>query len=164
MSKTYDRIEWCFISKMIRRLGFPDDIIFLVTDFISTVTYKPLINREPTSVIIPQRGLRQGDPLSPYLFIICVEGLSKVLNKVVSDGYISSAVVSYGGPCVSHLLFADDSLLFCAADKSESECILKILNNYEAVSGQCVNLDKMGLFSPLILSRLSRIISKAALE
>lgn len=112
MSKAYDKIEWCFIAKMMRRLGFPNDLIGLIIDFISTVTYQLLINGEPTSIITPHRGLRQGDPLSPYLFIICAEGLSTCLRRAVQNGYISGGRASHGGPCVSHMLFADDSLLF----------------------------------------------------
>lgn len=146
MSKAYDRIEWCFVSKMMRKLGFPENLITLVSDFISTVTYQSLINGEPTSVVIPHRGLHQGDPLSSYLFIICAEGLSICLQKAVQNGYISGGVASSGGPRVSHLLFVNDSLLFYAANKTKTDCILGILKRYAMTSGQSVNLDKTGLF------------------
>lgn len=89
MSKAYDWTEWCFVAKMMKRLGFPDGLIELVSGFISTVTYQPSINGEPTSVVVSHPGLRQGELLSPYLFIICAEGLSTCLRKAVQEGHIS---------------------------------------------------------------------------
>lgn len=154
MSKAYDRIEWSFVEKMLQRLGFPARFISTVLDCISTVRYALILNGNPHGQIYPQRSLRQGDLLSPYLFILCVEGLSTALNRAVETGKISGASVSRGGPQISHFLFADDSLLFCAANRSEPDSIFEILHSYEAASGQSVNLDKTGLFfSPNTASR-----------
>ena len=94
---------------------------------------------------MPSRGLRQGDPLSPYLFLFCVEGLTTLLKKVETDGIIR-VVASRGGPCISHLLFADDSFLFCRASVEECQHVNSLLNLYEAALGQKFNTDKTSLF------------------
>lgn len=90
--------------------------------------------------------MRQGDPLSPYLFLFCSEGLACLLKRATRDGVLHGLSVSYRGPQVSHCFFADDSLLFCRATPSDCEVICDILRQYEAVSGQQINLDKTCIF------------------
>ena len=94
----------------------------------------------------PTRGLRQGDPLSPYLFLLCAEGLHGLLHQVAKNELIQGISLSRGGPQLTHLFFADDSLLFCRARRDECETLLNILSQYEAVSGQQINRDKTTLF------------------
>lgn len=142
MSKAYDRIEWGFVQKMLRRLGFDERFIKLIMNCITSVTFSPLINGTPSNVITPERGLRQGDPLSPYIFIICAEALSTAFHRAAQMQHISRMRVSRGGPIVSHLFFADDSLLFCEANNDELERIMEILKRYETASGQEINLYK----------------------
>lgn len=96
--------------------------------------------------IVPQRGLRQGCPLSPYLFIICAQGLSSLLDRAVSKGDIHGVKVCRGAPSVSHLLFADDSFFFLRATNPECEKLKLIFSNYEAASGQAINYNKYGIF------------------
>ena len=78
MSKAYDRVEWIFLEKILLRMGFREDWVALIMECITTVSYSILVNGEPKGLIKPTRGLRQGDPLSPYLFLFCVEGLNAV--------------------------------------------------------------------------------------
>ena len=80
---------------------------------VSTVTYSIKINGIPRRHIIPSRGICQGDPLSPYLFLLCVEGLSTLIQSAVDRGQMEGVKIYRGGPRLSHLFFADDSLIFC---------------------------------------------------
>jgi hypothetical protein len=86
MSKEYDRVVWGFLEKMMRKLGFAEIWIQKIMLCVSSVSYQVRVNGSLTDVIIPERGLRQGDPLSPYLFLICAEAFSSLLNKSEIDG------------------------------------------------------------------------------
>ena len=116
---------------------------------ISTISYYVLINGEAKGNIVPTRGLRQGDPISPYLFLLCAEGLSAMLRKEEEQGKIHGISISRGAPRISHLFFADDSIVFCRASVEESRRILQVLEDYEAKSGQ--KLNKVGEFSKILL-------------
>ena len=88
---------------IIRKLGFNERWISLVLMCISTVSYSVLINGEAKGNIVPSRGLRQGDPISPYLFLLCAEGLSAMLRKEEELGNIQGISVCRGAPQISHL-------------------------------------------------------------
>ena len=91
----------------------------LVLECISTVSYSILVNGEPRGDISPSRGLRQGDPLSPYLCLLCSKGLNRMLQKAATDDGIRGFSLCKRGPKISHFFFADDSLLFCRASLSD---------------------------------------------
>ena len=134
MSKAYDRVEWEFLEAMMRKLGFQEEWIRLIMMCVTTVSYLVLINREPKGKIIPTRGLRQVDRISPYLFVLYAEGL------------ISGISVCRGAPRISHLLFANDCIIFCEASSREGNRVLKVLDDYERESGQKLNREKTSLF------------------
>ena len=85
MSKAYDRVEWIFFENLMERMGFDGKWITLFSAYIRSVSYSVLVNGEPCGQIHPTRGLRQGDPLSPFLFPLCVEGLHSLLQKAESN-------------------------------------------------------------------------------
>ena len=120
MSKTYDRVEWGFIKKVMEQLGFNERWISLIMQCITTVTYSVLINGEAHGCIVPSWGLRQGDPLSPYLFLICADGFSSLINDAVRNNLLSGVSICRGSPMITHLFFADDSLLFCPMESWKS--------------------------------------------
>ena len=136
LSKAYDRVEWACLDKIMEKLGFHSRWRRLMMQCISLVTYAVCINGKPSDHIIPTRGLRQGDPLSPYLFMLCAEGLSALIKKSTADGLLEDISVSKGGPCLSHLFFANDSLIFCKATIEECDVLQRILSTYEKASGQ----------------------------
>jgi len=146
MSKAYDRVEWVYLEAMMRKMGFHEKWISLIMMCVSTVSYSVLINVEPKGKIIPSRGLRQGDPISPYLFLLCAEGLSAMLKKEEREGYIKGIAASRGAPSISHLLFADDSIVFCRAIVDECDRVVKVLEDYAASSGQKLSKDKTSLY------------------
>jgi hypothetical protein len=111
MSKAYDRIEWQFVEKVMSIMGYPPRLVSLIMRCISTVSYQVLINGQPSSPFIPQRGLRQGDPLSPYLFVLCADVFSGLIRKEVAGKNIHGVKIARSAPQISHLFFADDSLL-----------------------------------------------------
>ncbi|XP_058732756.1 uncharacterized protein LOC131604327 [Vicia villosa] len=142
MSKAYDRLEWSFVVETLTNMNFPPSLVSLIHRCISTVSYQVMINGQPSSRFIPYRGLRQGDPLSPYLFVICADVLSGLLRRGVEDGSIHGIRVARKSPTISHLFFADDSLLFARANEEEADRIWHILESYQQASGQLVNAEK----------------------
>ena len=142
MSKVYDRIEWDYLEHIMRRMGFSDRWIDRIMTCVSTVTYSFLVNGKPTEIVTPHRGLRQGDPISPYLFLLCVEGLGAMLQQAQEQQRIHGISVARGAPSITHLFFADDSIIFVRANDREASVIADILRRYEGLSGQKVNLDK----------------------
>ncbi|XP_075645175.1 uncharacterized protein LOC142616192 [Castanea sativa] len=121
MSKAYDRVEWGFLERAMLHLGFDRRFVVTIMSCIKSVSYSVLLNGVPSRTIKPSRGLRQGDPLSPYLFLLCAMGLQGLLHKAEADGAIRGVSICRNGPRVSHIFFADDSVLFCRAKQYECQ-------------------------------------------
>ena len=145
MSKAYDRLEWDFIALVLARLGFHRSFISLIIHCISSVTYSFLINGLPRGKVVPSRGIRQADPLSPYIFIMCSEVLSGLCNRAQEDGLIQGIKVARGCPRVNHLLFADDTMFFLNGNEDNCTALMSLLNSYEEASGQSINKDKSAI-------------------
>ena len=127
MNKACNRIEWVYLEAMMKKMGFHDKWISLMMMYVATVTYSVQINGELKGRMSPSRGLRQGDPISPYLFLLCTKGLIAMLKKEEVAGHIKGIVVCRGAPRISHLLFTDDSIVFCRATVEEGRRVLKVL-------------------------------------
>ena len=113
---------------------------------ITAMSYSILMNGEPKGVIVPSHGLRQGDPLSPYLFLFCVEGLNALLRTAADEGVINGFSFCRNGPKLTHLFFADDCLVFCRSTLEEYHKIQELFAIYETASGQMINKEKTTLF------------------
>ncbi|GAU48531.1 hypothetical protein TSUD_98640 [Trifolium subterraneum] len=157
ISKAYDKVDWGFLRGVMTRMGFTDVWIRWVMMCVSSVNYSVLMNSNRVGPISPGRGLQQGDPLSPYLFILVTECLTALIHQAVGRGDLHGVRICRGAPEVSRLLFADDCFLFCRANVAEVNELMRILHTYETASGQEVNLVKSEVF-------ISRNMSQAAKE
>ena len=100
----------------MENMGFCTRWIELIMECVRTVSYSILVNGEPKGLINPTRGIRQGDPFSPFLFLLCMEGLHGLITKVAREKEINGFSLCKRGPKLTHLFFANDSLLFCKAN------------------------------------------------
>ncbi|CAL9020183.1 unnamed protein product, partial [Prunus brigantina] len=114
----------------------------LVKACLTTVSFAVIVNGRPGRSFKPSRGLRQGDLLSPYLFLLVSEALSMNLTKAVNNGEISGIRIARRCPTLSHLFFADDSLFFVKADVLNCRNIKGVLDSYCLASGQFINYHK----------------------
>lgn len=115
MLKGYDRVEWIFLEALLLKLGFDAKWVQWIMVCVRSVSYFILINDNSYGFIKPGRGLRQGDPLSPFLFILCPEALVHVMSYAERDGKITGLRLNRRCPSVQHMLFADDSIFLCRA-------------------------------------------------
>lgn len=129
MRKAYDRVEWPYLRAIMIKLGFYERWTDLIMKMVSTVSFAVLFNGAPLPPFKSTRGIRQGDPISPYLFLLAAEGLSCLLKSrsFVDSSSLQGLMVANTAPAVNHLLFADDSLLFvkaCAEGSAEVQWYL----------------------------------------
>lgn len=143
MSKAYDRVNWNFLKAALLAMNFDTKWIM---ECVSIVEYTLLLNGSMTRSFKPSQGLRQGDHLSPYLFLLCANVLSISLTQVEELKKIKGVKVGRSGLSFSHLLFANDSLLFFRKDNAPVQNLQIILNWYCSISGQSINLAKSDVF------------------
>lgn len=112
VSKAYDRVNWRFLQHPMKQMGYADKWISWMMLCVSTVSYSVNLNGPQIGPINPRKGLRQGDSLSPYLFLFFVEGLSRSLKRAADENMILGCKIHENAPTVTHLLFVDDNFLF----------------------------------------------------
>ena len=105
MSKAYDRVEWKFLGAVMSKMNFPPSLIELIMDCITTTSLSFLLNGHSVCEVKPSRGLRQGCPLSPYLFILCADALSCMITHSEKNGRGLGVRYGKGGPLISHMFF-----------------------------------------------------------
>ncbi|KAA3462798.1 reverse transcriptase [Gossypium australe] len=127
-------------------MGFEPCWINLIMRYISTVSYAVVLNGQIGNNFYPSRGLRQGDPLSLFLFLICGEGLSSLMRLAQREENFRGVKASRRGPQISHLLFVDDCILFGEVTERGAGLLKRMLREYRTCSGQQVNFDKFTVF------------------
>jgi hypothetical protein len=136
IEKAYDHVNWDFLLYMLRRCGFGERWYSWIAHCISSVRFSVLVNGTPSGFFSSSRGIRQGDPLSPLLFVIVMEAFSKLFSISVQRGFLSGFSVgsnSNGVINISHLLFADDTLVFCGTSPDHLLYLRMLLLSFEAV-------------------------------
>ncbi|CAM8932747.1 unnamed protein product [Rhodiola kirilowii] len=140
--KAYDSISWEYLDQIQQIMGFGDKWRQWIFECISTPMLAVLINGSPTEEFPMERGLRQGDPLSPFLFLIAAEGLSRLLARAKEVGDLRGVEWVRNGDRMNHLQYADDTIIFCEAELEEIKSLRRILKSFEAASGLRINYSK----------------------
>ena len=149
LEKAYNKIEWSFVREMLVRANFPPDLRDIIMSCVSTVSISILFNGEALNPIYPSKGIRRGDPLSPYLFILCMDFLGQLIEEKCNAKLWQPVKASQSGPAFSHLFFTDDLLLFAKADYINCSTIRDVLDDFCSISGQTVSEAKSKVyFSP----------------
>nr|XP_009786618.1 PREDICTED: uncharacterized protein LOC104234707 [Nicotiana sylvestris] len=146
MTKAYDRISWLFLTKVLRKMGFTERLIGIVFGLVSNNWYSILINGQPHGFFKSSRGIKQGDPVSPTLFIFAAETLSRGLNALHTNLYFCGFGMPKWSPKINHLAYADDMIIFSSSDETSLMLIMQVLKAYEDASGQLVNKNKSAVY------------------
>lgn len=146
LEKAYDRISWTFLAKTLIDFNFLRKWVDLVMNYVTHTSLSILWNGSPLPDFKPTCGLRQGDPLSPYLFVLCMEKLSHMINMEVERKKWKGLKASKNGPNITHLFYVDDLMIFAETNELACRNIMDILNSFCSMSGQKFNFQKSRLF------------------
>ncbi|XP_073362950.1 uncharacterized protein [Aegilops tauschii subsp. strangulata] len=144
MTKAYDKVEWAYLKDIMLKLGVKEKWVEIVMGMVSSVKFSVLFNGKKLEQFKPSCGIRQGDPISPYMFLIAAEGLSCLLKSKSKSSNLHGLQVAPSAPPVSHLLFVDDSLLFFKANGMGANEVNQVLDAYCQATG--INYDKSSIF------------------
>ncbi|KAJ0454927.1 putative RNA-directed DNA polymerase [Helianthus annuus] len=143
--KAYDNINWNFVLDVLDQMGFSSKWCSWIKGVLSSARASVLVNGSPTFEFKCHKGMRQGDPISPFLFVIVMEALSCMVNKACSLGIFKGVSLPNGGPIVSHLFYADDAILMGEWSIDNIQNLVRILKCFHVCSGLRINLSKSDL-------------------
>ncbi|KAL4285122.1 hypothetical protein GQ457_16G012140 [Hibiscus cannabinus] len=135
LQKAFDRLRWGFIADTLVDAGIPQYLICIILHCITSSTLQVQWNGVLSRPFQPQKGIRQGDPISPYLFNLTMERLSHLISHYVSSGQWKAFKLVRNGSPISHLFFVDDLILYAKADIANAEIIDSILSTFGSHSG-----------------------------
>lgn len=159
VEKAFDTVEQNSILTTLQRTNFPDIWIKWIESCLTSFSFSILLNGQPSHWFKSTRGLRQGDPLSPLLFLLVLCNRSTILNRALSISFIPSFNHTLT-PNFSHLMFADDLILITKATRLAARNTIFCLNMYADLTGQKINFAKSALYLPPQLNKkLSKSIS-----
>ncbi|GLT52165.1 hypothetical protein SLA2020_255190 [Shorea laevis] len=144
--KAYDSVNWELLAEMMNKLGFSTKWRAWIKECLSSATVSVMINGSPTKEFTISKGLRQGDPLAPFLFLMVAEALNGLISKATEEGLFKGVTVGELELNITHLQFADDSIFFCEASAKNVWMIKCILRSFELLSGLKVNFHKSALY------------------
>ena len=141
--KAYDSVDWGYLDEVMRKMAFPVLWRKWIKECVSIATTSVLVNGSPTEEFYLKRGLRQGDPLSPFLFLLVAEGLIVMMKSMVENNLFTDYAVDHEkDTVVSHLKFADDTLLLGAKSWANVKALRAILSLFAMMSGLKLNFHK----------------------
>lgn len=143
--KTYNSVRWDFLFDMLRTLGFHENWVNWIKGCLESASVSVLVNGSPTTKFKTSRGLRQGDPLAPFLFIIVVEGLARLVRQAIKRKMLEGVKVGRSEVEVCILQFADDTLFMCQDNYQSVLTIKAILKCYELAFRLKINFKKSKL-------------------
>ncbi|KAL6537873.1 hypothetical protein OROHE_012160 [Orobanche hederae] len=141
-AKAYDSVEWDFLLEMLVSMNFPVKWVGWIRECLSSASANVLVNGSPSGEFQLKKGLRQGDPLSPFLFLVVAEGLNLLIGRAVERGILAPVLVGRSQTPTSHLQYADDTILLVEGDEENARVIKAILDLFRDLSGLSVNYDK----------------------
>jgi len=147
IAKAYDKVNWTNIKKVLSAFGFDHNWIRWVMTLVTSASFSILVNGSPSDIFLPSRGLRQGDLLSPFLFILMMEGLGQSIKHAKETGKIQGLQLSKNGQALTHQQFVDDTMLQGIPTVKEVLAYKKIMSDFAMASGMAVNLSKSNFFS-----------------
>lgn len=142
LEKIFDKIEWHFLRNMVHSINLPEKLIKIILSCLSTSKLAILVNGQPADYFQPSRGVRQGDPLPPYIFILGIEFLSILIHNQVTQGLWTPIQITSNGPSISHRRFVDDVFLFSEAAPQNASNISNVLEDFTHHSGLHINYKK----------------------
>ena len=147
LEKTYDRLEWSFIQDTVMLFKFPKHLISFIKSCVSSSSISVLFNDGATNLFQLSKGIRQGDPLSPYLFVLCMEILGALILDKCDNNLWVPISASRGGMAFSQLFSAGDLVLFAKADVKNCQAIRDVLDTFCDLFDQKVSAEKSWVFS-----------------
>ncbi|KAJ0826227.1 putative RNA-directed DNA polymerase [Helianthus annuus] len=144
--KAYDNVNWNFLLDTMSKKGFPDRWCLWIKGILQSARSSVLVNGSPTFEFQCFKGMRQGDPISPFLFILVMDVLSGMLERAKNEGSINGLVLPNNGPFISHLFYADDAIIIGEWSKENIANVVRTLRIFHLCSGLKINLDKSSLF------------------
>ncbi|KAL3849582.1 hypothetical protein ACJIZ3_011464 [Penstemon smallii] len=142
LAKAFDRVEWPLLIRILKCFGFCDTFTDWIFRCISSSSFSLLINGHSFGHFTPSRGIRQGDPLSPYLFIVYAELLSRILLRAERNDLLKGIKISRTSPPISHLFYADDLIVFCRATIDDANAFSDCIDLFSNWSSELINKDK----------------------
>ncbi|XP_050211903.1 uncharacterized protein LOC126662059 [Mercurialis annua] len=143
--KAFDSLDWNYLLSVMKSMSFPDKWLAWMSNCLSSAFTYVLVNGSPIEPFMLKRGVRQGDLISPYLFVLAAEGLKCILHKAIGMGLINGFQFSDVQDPISVLQFADDTVLFLPFDLHQLRNLTRILRCFELISGLKINFHKSSL-------------------
>lgn len=156
IAKVYDRVEWDVLKIVLLAHGFSIEFYDCIMECISSTQFSVLVNGSPSGFFHSSRGIRQGDPMTPALFVLLADLLSRILARAERADTISGVKISLTSPRITHLMYADDLVIYCKAKQEEVSEVKRCLDLYCQWSGQRINWDKSEIHFSTNVSRVTR--------